>query len=144
MFFLILKRRGMIQSVQMETKQERVFPFLITAIFYYAAYFMLKKLDLPPIYYLVILGAALLVIVCLIINLWWKISIHLTSMGGMLGAFIGMSLSMNIEMNLIICFLVLVSGILATSRLILKAHTPAQVYVGFFTGFISMILLFSL
>lgn len=144
MFFLILKRRGLIQSVQMESKQERIFPFLITAIFYYAAYFMLKKLELPPVYYLVILGAALLVIVCLIINLWWKISIHLTSIGGILGAFIGISITMNIEMNLIICALVLVSGLLGASRLILKAHTQAQVYVGFLSGFISMLLLFSL
>lgn len=140
-FFSI--KQGFIKSKQMETRQERTFPFLMIAILYYLTYYLLKQLEiLHPIYYLFILGACVVVIIALIINYWWKISIHMMAIGGFLGALIGLSAQLLIHTPLLISFIILCSGLIGFARLQLNAHTPQQVYVGFIAGLIPMLLLF--
>jgi membrane-associated phospholipid phosphatase len=138
--FYMLKK-GWITSLHMHQTHERRVPYLLTAIFYMITYYILQKTPLPPMLMLMILGASLAVVICLIVNLVWKISAHMVGIGGLLGAIIGISLRFKSDMFLFIIVLVFISGLVASSRLRLNAHSPMQVFAGFITGFLSEFLL---
>jgi membrane-associated phospholipid phosphatase len=139
---LLMTRLGIIKSLQMNQREERIWPFAIAAIFYYLAYYLLKQLDLSPVYILFMLGAFVTVVTGLVISFFWKISIHMTGMGGLVGAFTGLSLRFMIDMPLLIVILIMLSGFAGFARLKLSAHSPAQVLAGFITGFAIFMLLF--
>ncbi len=138
MIFFLMKM-GIITSLNLRSRQERVLPFLITGVFYYLVYYMLKQLQISPIYNYFMIGTTFIIVVAMMINFFWKISIHMISLGGMLGAFLGLSFVMMIDMTLLLLLIIFVSGLVGYSRLYLKAHTPAQVYAGFATGFFVML-----
>lgn len=143
LFMMILFQRiGIIKSLYMKTKEERTLPYLMTIIFYYLASYLLKQLQISPIFYYFILGATFLIIITLIINFFWKISIHMIGIGGMLGTLMGLSFLWMIDIPFLIILLVLCSGITGFARLKLNAHNPAQVYSGFLLGTSFMLFLF--
>ena len=133
-FIWMMHRRGIISSLQMPERSERTFPFAITALFFAATWFMMQNLGLPGVYFLFIIGGAVLVSVALIVNLFWKISIHMMGMGGLLGGFIGLSLRMFVDAPALIILLILLSGLTGFARLKLNTHNSSQVYVGFIAG----------
>lgn len=134
-FFLL--RRGLIRSLEMKSSVERKIPFLATAVFFVTGYFMLRMLELPRLFNLLILGAAVSVVIALIINVMqWKISVHLIGIGGIVGAIAGMSKLLIVDLRLPLVITILLAGLVGTARLSLRAHTPAQVYAGFLTGFL--------
>lgn len=135
LFIFLLYKRGMITSVQMRNRNERIFPLIITSIFYFLAFHMIRKLQLPEVYLKLFFGSAVLVTITLLISLFWKISAHMTGIGGMLGMLIGLS---QIIQNNLAGWVILIAfccGLVGFARLKLLAHTQAQVYGGFFTGF---------
>jgi membrane-associated phospholipid phosphatase len=139
---LLMARLGIIKSLQMNQREERIWPFVIAAIFYYLAYYLLKQLDLSPVYILFMLGAFVTLVTGLVISFFWKISIHMTGMGGLVGAFTGLSLRFMIDIPLLIVILIIFSGLTGFARLKLSSHNPAQVLAGFVTGFAIFMLLF--
>jgi len=86
------------------------------------------------------LGASLTVAACLIISYWWKISIHLVGIGGLIGFLIAFSLRLYTDVLLSLIIAILIAGMLASARLYSKAHKPLQVYSGFLLGFVIMML----
>jgi len=141
-FILILYKRGLIRSVNMDQKEERVFPLLITGVFYFLAYYMVHQTHLDVIYQRLFLGSALLIGVALIVSFYWKISMHMIGAGGMLGALIGINLVAYVDLTFFVVLVTFVCGLVAFARLKLKAHTPSQVYSGFLAGFFLMLVLF--
>ncbi len=137
----IMLRRGMINSLNMESRQERIFPFITTAIFYYLTYYLLSRIQISYIFHVLILGSTLLIITTLFINFFWKISIHMVAIGGVLGTFLGLSALAILNIPQFILLLIFISGVIGFSRIKLNAHNPAQVYTGFLTGTLIMFLL---
>jgi hypothetical protein len=131
---LFMVRRGLARSMEMHGREERTFPYMITVIFFYLTFYLLRQIQISPVFYYFMAGATLLVILVLVINLFWKISGHMISIGSMAGAIIGLSLLLSINLVPLIIAVILVSGIIAYARLRLNAHQPAQVYAGFFLG----------
>ncbi len=142
LFIFIMKRKGIVKTLQMETREERIYPFAVIAIFYFLSYYMLKQLHISDIYYLFLLGATFLIIIALLITFYWKISVHMIGIGGMLGALIGISFRINVDFVILIALTVLCSGIVGFARLKLNAHKPLQIYTGFLSGVIIMLLVF--
>lgn len=131
---LYLKRTGTIASLEMETPEERKLPYLFTACLYVVTYYLLRKVNLPPLLYLFLLGATLALIVTILINLKWKISAHMVGWGGLTGAVIGLAFRLDLDFRIVISLIVFISGLVGFARLRLKAHTPAQVYSGYLLG----------
>ena len=141
-FILILYKRGLIKSVNMGEKEERIFPLLITGIFYFLAYYVVRQTNLDVIYQRLFLGSTLLIGLALAVSFYWKISMHMIGVGGLLGALIGINLIGYVDLTFFILLSTFVSGLVGFARLKLKAHTPSQVYVGFLAGFLLMLGLF--
>lgn len=142
LFYFIMKKRGMIKSIRMETSEERVFPLIITIIFYAMAFYMLKDIEVLSLFHYFLGGSIILLIITLLINFLTKISIHMIGIGGMTGALIGISLSLHADLQALILLFVFLSGFAGYARLKLKAHTQTQIYGGFVCGLVVMLLLF--
>ncbi|MGQ1785823.1 MULTISPECIES: PAP2 family protein [unclassified Saccharicrinis] len=125
---------GMVKSIQMETAKERIVPLLTTSGFFLLGYFFLKKFQLPAFIPLFFLGTLVAVLLSMSISFFWKISIHMVGIGGLLGALVSMSLKYGVNTHLWMLAVILVAGMLGSSRLILGAHSPSQVYSGFVLG----------
>ncbi|TAH41198.1 MAG: hypothetical protein EYC69_09510 [Bacteroidetes bacterium] len=140
----ILVRRGWIHSFEMAKKEERIIPYISNAILLVVAYYMMRNLMLPKIFYLMILGAAAAVVFAVIINLKWKISIHMIGIGGIVGTFFGLSNFMVVDLRFPILITILIAGLLGSARLSLGAHTSMQIYAGFLIGFFCEYLILSI
>lgn len=127
----------MIQSLEMETPGERFAPYLITAVYFFACYFMMKRVHISPVFYNVQLGAAISVVLAAAINYRWKISAHMTAIGGLAGVFFTLSIILPDNFSAQFMITVLVAGVLGTARLVSGSHTNSQLYAGFALGFLS-------
>jgi len=137
-FILIIKRKGLIKSLQMESREERIYPYAIAAIFNFSAFYMIKQIQIPEEYYLLLLGSGALILICLVINFNTKISAHMVGAGGLTGALIGISMRLNIDLVVLIVLAIICSGLIGFARLKLNAHKPFQIYLGFICGMIVM------
>ncbi len=142
LILLILRKFDVVKSMEMPERQERALPLIIVSAFFYLTYYLLKQMEQNSIITLFMIGATMLILLCLIINYFTKISLHTASWGGFLGALMGYSLNARVDVMLWLYAIILITGIVATARLILKAHTPAQVYGGFLLGSLSQLILF--
>jgi hypothetical protein len=143
-FIFFLLRKGIISSPEMQKREERIFPFIISGIFYYLAYEMICRLQVPVFFDLFLMGATYLIILALFINFFWKISLHLIGMGGLSGALVSVSITEGIDLPTIVLPVILFSGLTGYARLKLNSHDPPQVYTGYLAGFITMFTIFLL
>jgi membrane-associated phospholipid phosphatase len=147
---------NMSKSLVLKSRGERIIPLILTGIFYLWLYInMLNNLAIPLAFTIFLLGSVITLFTCFFINLFSKISLHAA---GIAGLFTGvcwfrfyfsydsffLKLSENniyiIETNIIILVLLLIMGIIGTSRLILKAHKPIDIYGGYLVGFAAQII----
>lgn len=132
---LMFLKRGTITTLEMRERRERSLPYITTLLFYIAGWILLNKLPLPRVFGNIVMGAGLAILVAFLVNLRWKISIHMMGLGGMAGMFFAIATLFSFNLIIPLIAIVTVAGITGTARLALNAHTPAQVYVGFISGF---------
>lgn len=137
----LLVKTKFISSIYMDKREERNISYLATLIFYLAQYYLLHNIQLFAIIKLLMLGACLSLAVTFIINLAWKISAHMTAIGGMAGALF--AFNPIIDISIALPATLLIAGIIGVARLWLNAHTSTQVYAGFIIGFCSVAGLYS-
>jgi membrane-associated phospholipid phosphatase len=80
------------------------------------------------------LMSALVVLVAAIISIKWKISLHMTAQGALAGMLLAIAFRHNANLLLFISMVFFGGGLVGWARLYLRAHTPAQVYIGYCTG----------
>ncbi len=131
---------GVVKSLAMESSKERVLPLAFTLIPYILSVYFLIKLPIPNVIAAFMLGASLIVASCLIISYWWKISIHLVGIGGIVGLIIAFSARLYTDVLPYLLVSIFIAGFLASARLYSKSHKPSQVLSGFALGFIIMLL----
>jgi membrane-associated phospholipid phosphatase len=143
LLLIFLKRFMIIKDYEVSTIKERRFPviFMIVILYFLGS----TIIQIPTIRNLgtLFFGTSLsLACIYILFSAKLKSSLHLVSMGNMLGFFLIMTNVNNLSILFIIILLIFLSGILASSRLYLKAHTPIELLIGFFLGFTSQFLLF--
>ncbi len=136
----LLKAFGFIKTMSLISIKERKVPvFLMIALFYLLGKAFTQNSitsDLGMLFYASSLG-----LIAVYILFFWnlKTSLHLLAVGNMLGFLLILNLQYGIEVLPAVMLLIVLSGILGTARIALKAHTPKEVYIGFFTGFFSQL-----
>jgi hypothetical protein len=131
---LLLKALGFIESIQLKTNKERIIPLIATMIFYFWNYWSLKHLNTPLSLKVLMLGAYWGVILVFMANIFVKVSMHTAAAGGAIGIVIVLMMIGNF--NLLIPFLLtmLIGGIIGTARMVLQAHKPGEVWLGYLIG----------
>ena len=143
LLLLFLRNFGFIKDFQVSTIKERRFPVIF--MIFLLSFLGNTIIQIPTIRNLGILfyGTSLsLTCIYLLFSVKLKSSLHLVSMGNMIGFFLIMTNINSLSMLPIIILLILLSGILASSRLYLKAHTPIELLIGFSLGIVCQFILF--
>lgn len=135
---IIFKKINIIKSYKTESIKERKLPVAIMITLFYLLGNTLNKTssltDLSLLFYATSFG---LFIIYLLFNFNIKASIHLLSLGISIGFFMVLSSVYNQNLAILIIVLILLSGVLASARLHLEAHTNKEIYIGFFVGVLS-------
>jgi hypothetical protein len=134
---VILKKLNLISDYEMNDRNERKLPFLITGFSFFFCYYMLQKYPALIIISLIMLGATIAMLLTLILNYKFKISAHMIGIGGLIGSLAGLTILLGVDYRTLIIGAVIIAGIVGSSRLYLGAHAPYQVYSGFLIGFCS-------
>jgi len=119
----------------LEKIKERRFPYLIAVILnlYITQYVFTESMDLELHYFFA--GISFTSITFLILShLNYKASLHTAAISGVTMFVIALSIHLQINLIIGIGFLILTNGLVATSRLHLKAHTSLELIIGFIIG----------
>ncbi len=83
-------------------------------------------------------GAVAAVIVCAVVNRKWKISAHMTAMGGFMALVMRMAVDNLgiVDMLWPVAIVAMLCGLVGTSRVLMGRHTLMQVAAGFLNGFL--------
>jgi membrane-associated phospholipid phosphatase len=134
-----LRWSGMVKSLHFEEKSDRRTPFILVTLFYLlTTYFLKEKTELDPILWqgmgIITFSVALLTG----ITYFWKMSAHTTGIGGVLGVLgiLGIYFP-SLDLAYLLVAALLLGGLVASARLYLDAHSPAEVYVGLLVGFLT-------
>lgn len=132
---LILRRGRRVDDVVLSDRAARISPMMGTLIYYCVAYWLLRRFQHQPETLSMFLGMGLALVATLVTTIWWKVSLHMAGIGGLIGALLALQQLFGSFSVLLMVPFVLVAGLLGTARLVDSDHTPAQVYVGALLGF---------
>ncbi len=124
---------------QLGYRERRMVPYIISVSCYMLCVWLMHLLHIPHFMGAIVTAALVVQMVCLLVNIWWKISIHTASIGGVAGAlmFFALIFGFNPVGWLALCFIL--AGILGTSRMLLRQHTLGQVVGGFLAGVVACV-----
>ena len=122
--------------IEIGHKERRIVPYLISILCYFVCLYMMEQMHIPFFMRSIVAAALIIQIVCALVNVWWKISTHTAAIGGVAGALFVFSEVFRFNPVCWFCLVIVIAGILGTSRMILRQHTLLQVVVGFVVGFI--------
>jgi len=139
-FIALYRRYNGWSLLQLSHRHRRMVPYIISMLCYLGCAWILY-INRALYFCITIVMVSLMVqIVCAIINVWWKISTHAAAIGGVTGALIFFSAYYHFNPTWWLCLVLIVAGILGSSRIILRQHSPSQVLGGYGIGFVCALL----
>jgi hypothetical protein len=151
---VMMKMLGFIQTYHMETRHERIGPYIVAGILYLSLYLHVSKAEFPTSLRIASLGVLIVLWLCFLINNFMKISAHAAGMGGLVTmvaltkikfgyeeAQIGFPGGINLVLSIdyLLYSVIILSGMVCTARLMLEAHEPKEVYFGFIVGVLGIL-----
>ena len=119
---------------ELGTKERRAVPYIISIGCYFICYNMMKRFYIPHFMCSILVASLFIQIVCAIINIRWKISTHTAAIGGVAGAIMAFANNFLFNPSLWLSVVMILAGMVGTSRMILRQHSLAQVVGGFLVG----------
>lgn len=133
-----LRLSGTVKSLHMPEIKDRRVPFLITSVYFIlTTWFLYQKSDLDPVLWLGMGVITFSVLSLTVVSLFWKMSAHMTGLGGLLAVVLVLGSKFpNFGVLYPLLGTLLLCGMVASSRLLLQAHKPLEVYIGLVAGFV--------
>jgi hypothetical protein len=136
---LLIWRLGFVKSLKMESQQERLVPFITSGALYIWTYVVFRKSGLPEILSIVILGATITLFASFLITIFRKVSIHASAMGCLFILTLALCLLSQKDYHILLMGIVLIGGIICSSRMILGSHDTSEISLGYFIGVMSQL-----
>ena len=144
LLYLLLKTVGVVNTINLETTKERIYPLLLNGI---VILIVLQRILTPTQaieLYFFFVGILISNMACLLLVIMkFKASIHMIAVSGVFMFFIALSIHFSININGTLALMCIIMGAIATSRLHLKAHTYKELILGVIIGFIPQLILVS-
>lgn len=140
---VMLKLLGFSKSLLLEDRKERIVPYMATMIFYFWLYLDFHKQQNPPLpgsLYAFLLGNFIIIIFLFFFNIFFKISAHAAGAGALIGVVMLLVTNPGINITIPLMLVLLIAGMVLSSRLILSAHNGFEVYTGLAVGIIGQLL----
>ena len=116
-------------------RERRMVPYVISIVCYAAAYYTMNALHIPHFMGSILIAALLIQVFCAFINVGWKVSVHSAAIGGVVGALLAFSLIFGFDPLWWLCLTLFISGVVGSSRMLLRQHSLSQVVVAWLIGF---------
>ena len=153
----LMRMQGLVGSLELKTKKERIGPMILIAIFYLWLYVNIRNNTLvPPVITFFVLGSVIALFIGLFINSFSKISLHCVGAGGLVTGILFLYSRFVFETfdivlpfsdwvwrvsnDLVLLVSLIVAGLIGTSRLLLGAHKNDEIYGGYLVGIISQMI----
>ena len=120
--------------IELGSRERRAIPYVISIFSYLLCYYIMAATHVPHFMGSILIAALVIQVACAIINLFIKISTHTAAIGGVTGALLAFSVIFSFNPVWWLCIVLLLAGMVGTSRMILRQHTLAQVVTGFIVG----------
>lgn len=131
---LLLHQLKIVPDLSLRSTRQRIVPLAVTAICYGLCIVSLEHIAVAFLLERFMIAALCCVLLVSVVNLRWKISLHMTSAGGLLGMLAELSHSGLANFQFILLLFILAAGALACARLYMGSHTIAQVASGTLSG----------
>jgi len=139
--FFILRNIGVVQNMALTQTRERLVPMMIYLILLLMILYKVIPNNYTVEIYFYFVGLVMANLSCfLLVILNYKASLHMLGMGSLLMFLVNLSIHFEINITLALSFFVMATGLVATSRLYLRAHSRMEVVIGFFLGALSQLL----
>ncbi len=122
--------------IELGHRERRMVPYVISIMCYFACIYVMERLHMPHFMGAIVVAGLAVQIVCAIVNVWWKVSTHTAAIGGMAGALFAFAEYLGFNPVWWLCLIIIVAGMVGTSRMILRQHSLSQVVGGFWIGFL--------
>jgi len=136
----LFRYRNIISTWIIEDRKERIIPLLIITILYATSAFIISRFPIPAFLKSFIFASFFISLLLTLVNFWWKISIHSAGVGALISLVLFLSIKMYSSLTWYIFMVVIIAGLVLSSRLRLNYHNPRQVWLGFLTGFLGFAL----
>ena len=137
----MLMKQGQVSDINISDQKQRTIPYLFAFLAYMFWWvFLWRTLRMPAFISSVAIASAISLIIIMLINLKWKISAHLCSIGGAFAFVVGVSYHFALNPVLLIIVLLIITALVAIARVELKQHTVTQTLAGFAVGFVCVII----
>ena len=135
---IMLYLTKMIKNIDLHDRAERTLPITLTIILYLFTFFIMRGIPQLTAGHIVFLFCPpLALFIVLVLNRFMKPSIHMLGVGILTGIILVIMIFYGARIQLILIATILASGILGTSRLLLKTHQPIEILAGFLGGFLT-------
>jgi hypothetical protein len=141
-FFYLLRTFGKIENVMLTDISQRKIPLLLQIMLF--AVLIEKSITIdrfPSLYFFFVGGLLSTIIAFLLLYVKFKASIHMIGISSLTVFIIGLSIHNQVNTINTVTFFVLMNGLVASSRLVMKAHLNKELLVGFLCGLIPQSLL---
>jgi hypothetical protein len=140
--FVLLRASGNVETIMMAKISERKIPLVVHC---FLIILLVKKsitVDRYPELHFFFLGGLFSIMLAMILLFgYFKASLHMIAISAMTVFIAGISIHLQINSVFTVALLLLLNGIIASSRLEMKAHTNLELVMGFFLGAIPQLLL---
>ncbi|KRD63253.1 MULTISPECIES: hypothetical protein [unclassified Flavobacterium] len=141
LFYLLLRSTGHVKSIMLSQTSERTIPLILQCFLY----ILLVKRSIVIIRYpelhFFFLGALFSTILALVSTLFKvKASLHMVAICGFAIFVIGLNIHLQMHNPYWPALLILLSGVVASSRLEMNAHTSREILIGLFIGIMPQLL----
>ena len=137
-----LKTLGKADSVMLQKVDQRRIPLFISCILLYLlAFKSITESILPELHYFILVGLLSNILTFLYLFMKVKASIHQMGIAALSCFVMGLSTHYQVDLTYGIAALLLLNGLVASSRLAMQAHTYTELAIGFGIGAIPQLAL---
>lgn len=120
--------------IELGAKEKRMVPYILSIACYCGCFYLMEMMHIPRFMGSILMAALIIQVACALINIWWKISTHTAAIGGVTGSLIAFSILFMFNPVWWLCLVIILAGMVGTSRIVLRQHSLEQVIAGFFVG----------
>ena len=141
-FFYLLKTLGKIETVMLSEISQRKIPLLLQLMLF--GILIQKSITVerfPSLYFFFLGGLLTTIFTFLLLYVKVKASIHMIGISSLTIFIIGLSIHNQINTIYLVAFFMIMNGVVASSRLVMEAHSKKELLIGFLCGVIPQIAL---
>lgn len=131
----LLWRLKFIDSIFLRTQKERIVPYIIVMFFYWWVWYLSKNFtDQPFVLRVFFLGAFLTTPFALVMNNFFKISMHAIGVGSAAAFITVVAFQSSFHLGQSIAVAWLIAGVVCTARFLVSDHSNKDIYTGLILG----------